>query len=162
MATYRGKYIRTDEIKRKNSLSNFGHITSEITKKKQRNSMLGKNKGRRLDITGKKHPNWKGGIRTGRYRFIYVPKHPFAIRNYVPEHRLIMEEKIGRYLSEKEVVHHIDNNPLNNNINNLILFPNFMEHQKFHRLIEEIAIKNNPEIIKKAIQEFRSKIIFYG
>ena len=47
-----------------------------------------------------------------------VKCHPFANkRGYVPEHRLLMEEKLGRFLiPRKELVHHIDGNRSNNNM----------------------------------------------
>jgi hypothetical protein len=41
-----------------------------------------------------------------------------------------MEERLGRYLRPEEVVHHIDNNPANNDISNLQLFANNTEHLK--------------------------------
>jgi len=47
-------------------------------------------------------------------------------------HRYVMEKHLGRKLSSEEVVHHIDNNPNNNKINNLYLFANKSEHLKHH------------------------------
>ena len=41
--------------------------------------------------------------------------------NQVPASHLIMEEHLGRYLIEGEVVHHKDGNPLNNELSNLQL-----------------------------------------
>ena len=51
--------------------------------------------------SGKLHPDWKGG-RTliGGYLYIYMPDHPNCTQaKRVAAHRLVMEEKIGRYLS---------------------------------------------------------------
>jgi hypothetical protein len=46
-----------------------------------------------------------------------------------------MEQKIGRYLTSNEEVHHIDGNGLNNNINNLKLIENKSYHLKLeHKL----------------------------
>ncbi len=47
-------------------------------------------------------------------------------------HRLIMERKIGRELKPEEIVHHIDENKLNNHPDNLQLFSNKSEHTRFH------------------------------
>ncbi|MAH50308.1 hypothetical protein CMI37_31090 [Candidatus Pacearchaeota archaeon] len=83
---------------------------------------------------GENHPNWKGGkTLRGKYYFIHSPTHPFHnARNEVREHRLIMETKLGRYLSPEEVVHHLDLNSLNNDVSNLHLFKNQKEHAKYH------------------------------
>jgi len=80
--------------------------------------------------------NWRGGeIVTNRgYKKILVGSHPRADRDgYVLEHILVMEKSIGRLLTKKEVVHHIDHNKLNNNIKNLMLFGSHPEHIKYER-----------------------------
>ncbi len=48
-------------------------------------------------------------------------------------HRWKMEKNLGRKLCYEEVVHHIDGNKLNNNIENLRLFANQKEHDRHHR-----------------------------
>ena len=64
---------------------------------------------------------------------ILKPSHPGADANgYVREHRLVMEEKLGRYLRPEEVVHHIDGDPANNAPENLRLFPNQTAHATYH------------------------------
>lgn len=69
---------------------------------------------------GEKHNHWKGGriVTSFGYVRIYSPKHPSNRFGYVLEHRLVMEKKIGRYLTKEEVVHHLngvknDNRPEN-------------------------------------------------
>lgn len=90
---------------------------------------------------GEGHPEWSGGrilTKHGYYK-TFCPDHPKckrvnanreAIANggyyrkdkYVWEHRLVMEKHLGRYLLPHEVVHHKDDNPANNAIENLELY----------------------------------------
>lgn len=81
-----------------------------------------------------KNGMWKGGRigGNGMYISLLLPEHPYARKNgYVHEHRVIMESKIGRYLLEDEVVHHINEKKDDNRISNLMLM-NKKEHDKFH------------------------------
>jgi DNA-binding CsgD family transcriptional regulator len=74
---------------------------------------------------------WNGGRRTDRNRYVLlkIPTHPFATKSgYVREHRLVMEKVLGRYLTRKEVVHHIDSDKTNNDPSNLMLFASNAEH----------------------------------
>ena len=48
------------------------------------------------------------------------------------EHRLVMEEKLDRYLTEEEVVHHKNRIRNDNRPSNLELFKNVGEHTAFH------------------------------
>ena len=85
------------------------------------------------------NPNWKGGKRkkSNGYIEIYCPDHPNAnSRKCVYEHQLVMEEHIGRYIKRGEVIHHIDGNKSNNNIDNLLLLSN-SEHIKLHALLKK-------------------------
>ena len=69
-------------------------------------------------------PNFKGGhIDSAGYRRIRGQR----------EHRLVMEEHLGRKLAESEHVHHIDGNKSNNSLINLVIIPN-SEHMKIHYL----------------------------
>ena len=45
--------------------------------------------------------------------------------------KLIMEEYLGRKLLDNEIVHHIDGNPLNNDISNLQVLT-YEEHNRLH------------------------------
>lgn len=100
----------------------LGFHHSEKTREKMRLSHMGEN-----------NPHWNNGIknRSDGYIQIKTPGHPFRDeQDYVMEHRLVMEKKLGRYLTEKEVVHHIDGNRKNNKIKNLQLFTSNGEHLK--------------------------------
>jgi HNH endonuclease len=55
----------------------------------------------------------------------------------VYEHRINASIKIGRKLKSGEVVHHIDENKENNNLDNLLVFKTEADHTRFHNLTEE-------------------------
>lgn len=74
------------------------------------------------------------------YVMISVPNHPFAKNNYVYEHRLNIEKKLGRYLKKSEVIHHIDEDKSNNEIDNLMPFKTQKLHAKFHTKIRQFGI----------------------
>ena len=76
-------------------------------------------------MKGEKHYNWKGGrtINYNGYVYIKCYDHPFADnKNYVREHRLVVEKILGRYLNPWEKVHHINKCRSDNRIENLIVF----------------------------------------
>ena len=83
---------------------------------------------------GKKFPNRKKPGRNpilNEEGYVLVPgdKHKNAHKNgYILEHRLVMEKCIGRYLTRKEVVHHINGIKDDNRIENLMLFKSSAEH----------------------------------
>jgi hypothetical protein len=103
------------------------------------------------NLHGKRNPNWRGGplsriIHNG-YVKLYRPDHLYAdCRGYVFEHRLVMEERLGRYLLKEEVVHHNDYNRQNNAIENLRLFSSQKVHIAFH-------IKTDPVFKPKQADE---------
>lgn len=76
----------------------------------------------------------KGEIITHNgYRMVKAPDgHPGAdSKGYIREHRLVMEKKLGRYLEPHEVPHHIDEDKLNNDPDNLELM-DLAEHTSLH------------------------------
>jgi hypothetical protein len=73
------------------------------------------------------------------YKKILDYLHPRAdAKGYVFEHIIIMEKHIQRSLIKGEVIHHIDGNKKNNDITNLMLFPDNKSHLKFHYEIKNI------------------------
>lgn len=76
-------------------------------------------------------PMWKGGEKMMKgYTYRRVPDHPNGTKhgNYVAVHRLVMEQKLGRYLLTAEVVDHIDGDIQNNHPDNLRLFASNADH----------------------------------
>lgn len=104
---------RTDEVRRKISAANKG------TK------------------TGAEHRRWNGGrqMRRGRLYILVGSEHPMAgPSGYVAEYRLIAAEKIGRYLTTDEHVHHVDLDETNNAPDNLVVLSR-SQHMRVHMLI---------------------------
>ncbi len=75
--------------------------------------------------------DWKHGQKMMKgYIYQRCPGHPHGTKHgcYVALHRLVIEEKIGRYLLPSEVVDHIDGNILNNHPDNLRVFASNADH----------------------------------
>lgn len=97
----------SEETRRKLSATSTGRIKTEETKKK-------------LSIakTKERHHSWKGGFMVypnGRV-FIRIEK-----KKYKARARIVMEEKLGRLLLSNEIVHHINGDPSDDRIENLML-----------------------------------------
>ena len=84
----------------------------------------------------------KSKISNSGYVMLYFPEHPYARKNWVYEHRVIVECKIGRILKPGECIHHINEIKTDNNINNLMLFSNQAKHSSFHKKIIQFGMTN--------------------
>lgn len=83
-------------------------------------------KARKIKGMGRKKTRGDG------YVAIFYPSYPSANKEgFVMEHRFVMEQYIGRLLTNQEVVHHINHNRSDNRINNLMLMT-ISEHCKLH------------------------------
>lgn len=125
---------------------------------------------RGFSTTGHKNPAWKGGVKiSGGYVYYYHPTHPKATKSgYVLLHRLVMQAYLVRPLEDSEVVHHKDEDTMNNCIDNLELFSSNSEHLaktlagKCPNWTPEgreklRAIAADPERIRKSIEARRRK-----
>lgn len=85
--------------------------------------------------TGANNPRWKGGVRLANgYRYIQCPQHPNANSNgYVREHVLVMSEFLLRPIAKNEIVHHINEDTLDNRLENLRVMTRSEHHSLHHR-----------------------------
>ena len=71
-------------------------------------------------------------VSKGDYNYAVVPEHPNRTKNnYVLEHRIVIENHLGRLLNSNEVVHHKNGNKKDNRIENLVILSD-EEHAKLH------------------------------
>ena len=87
---------------------------------------------------GKNNSRWNGGKTKDGNGYILVKNydHPNCnTRGYIREHRIVMEKKLGRYLTKEEIIHHKNGVVDDNRIENLKLFANDIEHKKYHKFL---------------------------
>ena len=63
---------------------------------------------------------------------------------WILEHVYICQCQLGRKLKKEEVCHHLNFCKQDNRINNLMVFPNQKEHQKFHNKLKRYGYYTNP------------------
>lgn len=74
------------------------------------------------------------------YKLLYASAHPASGRDgTIFEHRWVMEQKLGRFLERAEIVHHLDDNRLNNEIDNLVVMLQ-SEHVRLHSQRRGVAV----------------------
>ncbi len=101
------------------------------------------NKGRKgVQLFGPDNPCWRGGsyIEPEKgYRMVRCPPEfaSMARQNgYVLDHRLVMARHLSRPLRKEEVVHHINHDLLDNQIENLKLYRDHQEHYSIEHAAE--------------------------
>ncbi len=143
------------EHKRKIGLANKGNNNAKGHKKTEESKQR-----LRIINSGRNHPQWKGGRTKSRgYVYIFSPNHPNKNnRDYVFEHRIVMEIHLGRYLTKDEVVHHINEKRDDNRIENHQLFSSKSEHQKYHKKSKISWNKRTKGKIKSEFKEALKKL----
>ena len=131
--------IKAREFSTKGLKTFLGKKHSEETKQKIREKHIGKklspeHRAKVIktlsssgDQTGENNHNWKGGRVLTEEGYILVRTE----NSYKKEHRLTLEQQLGRQLKSNEEVHHLDGDKSNNDIRNLIIVSS-LDHQKIH------------------------------
>jgi hypothetical protein len=99
------------------------------------------------------------------YMLLYVPDHPSAMKSknwlgYVYEHIIVAESFMKRKLTNKEVVHHLDGNRLNNREENLIVLER-SQHVKLHTWLEasaSLSKDNDEQRLNSGEPKLRNKV----
>lgn len=96
--------------------------------------------------TGSQFTRWKGGItyREGR-ALVHKPSHPKATKRhkYVKRAVIVIEEYLERYLDPDEIVHHINQNPLDDRLENLQVLTR-SQHTRLHHRLRKTKASQQP------------------
>ena len=107
-------------------------------------------------IKGPKHGRWTGRIKERtKYIYVWVPYHPTRPNGgKIAQHRLIMENHLGRFLTAKEIVHHINGNGKDNRIENLKVVTK-KEHsfEHFSAVKDVDLLKKENKILKSLLEQ---------
>ena len=109
------------------------HLTDRNNYRKSKAQICSKNcrTSHRSNPDGSK--KLKRGAGSDSYVLVKNPQHPHADKTgHVPEHRLIVEKKLGRQLTRSEKVHHINCRKSDNRMENLYVCANTTEHNNVH------------------------------
>lgn len=89
-------------------------------------------------MSGIRCGRWKSGRTMSKAGYVWVHIDKPHIRqiskrhHYVPEQILVVEKALDRLLTKQEATHHINEVKSDNRIENLYIFENEAEHQRYH------------------------------
>ena len=99
----------------------------------------------------KGHSRWRGTpkVTPAGYVMVFAPDHPSVAglpryRQYVAEHVLVVERRLGHRLPPEAVVHHVNGIKGDNRPSNLLPLQNQSEHQDLHNRLRVLRAGGNP------------------
>lgn len=99
-------------------------------------------KCRSVKQRGAGNPQYKGLREQRGYQLVKNVNHSRRKDGYIQIYRLIAEKCLGRKLTGKEVIHHINGNKSDNRPENLYLFDGYDAHTKFERCKDKKLVSN--------------------
>jgi hypothetical protein len=150
--------IKKEAIQNKHRCKSCATIISQTGKKRSEQSKKNMREAQRKSHNGGVRFNQGRGYKQVIVDDYHPRKKDRKGGNYIFEHILVMEKKLGRFLENYEIVHHIDKNKQNNNIENLHLFSgkdnkdSSQMHNAAHESLEQIAI----DLYKSGLVEFKN------
>jgi HNH endonuclease len=87
---------------------------------------------------GRRRQNGTGSVSDGRMLITVAGKQQL-------KSRVVAEKALGKPLPKGAVVHHIDENPLNNTPTNLVICPNASYHRLLHYRMRALAACGSPD-----------------
>lgn len=90
---------------------------------------------------GANHPNWKGGVYFDKSMGYWFVSGRGKYR--VKLSHIVVERELGRELTKKEVIHHINKIKHDDRIENLYLFPSNSSHITYHNLLDKPILVSN-------------------
>jgi AraC-like DNA-binding protein len=127
------------DIRKARNMLDKGYRLKDVAKELNISMTTARTKLQAKDIESDRfHKRYK--VKDSGYVQILKHGHPRADKvGYVPEHTLVMEQIIGRYLKDNEVVHHINGDKSDNRPNNLRLMTAF-QHKQMHSSMERKTV----------------------
>ena len=114
--------------------------------------------------TGKLNGMWNGGQKLSADGYIQVklrendPLFPMTTKTgYCPQHREVMGRHMGRPLKRWEIVHHINGDKKDNDINNLLL-TTMSPHIKLHFHLSELWIAEHRDIAREVTKKYLNNL----